>query len=643
MFTGRQSKILEILLNNVQGVTGAKLSEYLDVSSRTIRNEIGEINRIWKDGDIIRASRKKGYFIEEQQVELVREYLLSMDGGQAGETIGNRGWVILGMVLETGRADLFDMEEKLCLSQPAVYKEIVRFQKKLLSEYQSEMLRMSGERLWIEADEKKIRQTLFKILKNEAQRGTSLYSHYLKALLYNAFDQKEYELLIKLVKEYFDSRRIQISDANLYMIVSALYITMIRNYENHKVVALAEAEPVNPEIQEFFDYLEEQDFELSQADLQILGELLHNFKLTADPVKESVVDSLSVLILEDFCRDVMEKYHFDFWQSQLFYDNILIHIEYMMRRMETGYEVKNPILNDIKRQYPYAYEISMLMVPIVYRYKNCFIQDDEVSYIAIFVEHFLENVNQKLKAVIISSSRFSVSTIINNWVQMNFQNQIEVTAMLPQHNLEKYLEENQVDLIISTTDMIIHPVIDTFKIDGIPNQYTQAAMNALVHKIRMNYRFREIIKEHFNEKTIRIYRNKVEFEQVILELSEALKAEGCIFDVDEYVNDVLQREVNYPTVTGDSFMIPHPLVTFAKRTAIGAAVLKKPLRMQEKEIQIIFLLAIERKQNEQIGVLFQFFRQMALDRSAIGKLASIETEEEFIDALIQISSSTEAC
>lgn len=65
--------------------------------------------------------------------------------------------------------------------------------------------------------------------------------------------------------------------------------------------------------------------------------------------------------------------------------------------------------------------------------------------------------------------------------------------------------------------------------------------------------------------------------------------------------------------------------------------------MQEKEIQIIFLLAIERKQNEQIGVLFQFFRQMALDRSAIGKLASIETEEEFIDALIQISSSTEAC
>lgn len=104
--------------------------------------------------------------------------------------------------------------------------------------------------------------------------------------------------------------------------------------------------------------------------------------------RESEISSLSIQILEDFCHDVMEKYHFDLWQSKGFYDNILIHIEYMMRRLETGYEVKNPILNDIKKQYPYAYEISMLMVSIVYRYKNCYIQDDEISFIAIFVEHF---------------------------------------------------------------------------------------------------------------------------------------------------------------------------------------------------------------------------------------------------------------
>ena len=338
---------------------------------------------------------------------------------------------------------------------------------------------------------------------------------------------------------------------------------------------------------------------------------------------------------------MMDKNHCDLWQAQEFYDNMLVHIEYMMRRLEGGYEVKNPIMDDVKKQYPYAYEISMLMASIVYRYKNCHIQDDEICFIAIFVEHFLENVNQKLKAVIISSTRFSVNSIVSSWVQKNFQNQIEVEALLPRHNLEQYLEEHQVDLIISIMDTFVHPTVATFRMDGIPNQYTLTAMKALVHKIRMNYRFSEMIKVYFNKKSIRIYQEKIEFEQVIQDLSEALKQEDCIYDVREFAEDVLQREVNYPTFIGDWFMLPHPLVTFAKKTAIGAAVLKQPIRMQEKEIQLIFLLAMERKQNEQFGVLFELFRHMAVERSAIRRLAAVETEDEFADVLIQISNSLE--
>lgn len=642
MFTRRQFKILEILLNNVQGVTGAKLSEYLEVSSRTIRNEIGEINRIWEEGTIIRASKRKGYFIEEQYVEPVREYFRRENRKETDSEAMDRGFTILGMVLESGRADVFEIGEQLFLSQPAVYKEITKLQKLLLSEYKSELLRMRADKLWVEGDEKKIRHMLFRLIKNETQKGTHLYYRFLKMLLYRSFAEEEYGQLVRLIKDYFDSRNIQILDANLYMIVSAVYITLVRNGQNHKVTAIEKTEQPDQELWEFFDYLEEQKVFLGEGDIQILGGLFSGFKLTADPAAESGINDLNVLILEEFCHEVMEKYHFDLWQSQSFYNDILVHIEYMMRRMDTGYPVKNPILNDIKKQYPYAYEISMLMVPIVYRYKSCYIQDDEISYIAVFVEHFLENVNQKLKAVIISSARFSVTTIIRNWLQMNFQNQIEIAAMLPAHNLEKYIEENPVDLIIST-DTMVHPAITTFKIQGLPDHYTMEAMNALIHKIRMNYRFREIIKEHFNEKTIRIYSNKVEFEEIILQLSQALKEEDCIYDVEEYVKDVLQREENYPTFMGDWFMIPHPLLTFAKKTAIAVAILKKPIRMKEKEIQLVFLLAMEKKQNEQIGVLFQLFRYMALKRSWIGMLAAAETKEEFIKGLIQISNSAEIC
>ena len=88
-------------------------------------------------------------------------------------------------------------------------------------------------------------------------------------------------------------------------------------------------------------------------------------------------------------------------------------------------------------------------------------------------------------------------------------------------------------------------------------------------------------------------------------------------------------------------MIPHPLMNFAKKTAIAVAILKKPIHMHDREIQLIFLLAMEQRIDDQIGVLFHFFKHMALEVSSIDMLSAVETEKEFIDTLVRISDFTE--
>ena len=236
MLTGRQSKILEILLNNVQGMTGAQLSERLEVSSRTIRNEIGEINRIWNEEEsIIKASRRTGYYIEEKYQNSVREYFLTKNGSETEESIDYRGWMILGIVLDAGETDLYTIAEKLCLSEQAVYKEIIKFRKMMMEEYRCKLIHVSAERVWEDEDERKIRQTLFRIIKNETQKGIKSYNNFLKAVLAPVFEKEIYEDLMTIIKEYFDSKNIQVSDANLYMIVSAIYITMLRNSQGHSL------------------------------------------------------------------------------------------------------------------------------------------------------------------------------------------------------------------------------------------------------------------------------------------------------------------------------------------------------------------------------------------------------------------------
>lgn len=641
MFTGRQYRILELLLNNVQGMNGEKIAEHLNVSSRTVRNEIGEINRIWEKNSVIKSSRKMGYYIQEEDRNQVRSILIAQTDSTSGDRDVFRRWKILGIVLESGKADIEKVCQELALSEAAVYKETSRLQKHLKKEYKCEILHYNMDSIWTDTDEKKIRQTLFRIIKNEMLSGIKSHYPLLETLLYQGYDREEYDWMIQLIKKYFDSQKIAVSDVNLLLISGAVYVTMIRNYQGHTISENVEKREETLDVLNFFRFLQEQNLELSDADMELIGMLLYGFKLRSGEEDHEIGNEESRMIFEEFCRQVLEKYHLDLWQSQEFYNYMLDHMEYMLRRLDTGYTVKNPMLNDIKRRYPYAYEVSMLLVPIIHQYKNCYIQDDELCYIAIFVEHFLEKVNCKLKVVMIGSNRFSVNSIVRNWLESNYQNHFEVLAVLPMHQLEQFLKEHKVDLIISTVDTFIHPKIETFTIRRIPDHYTQTALNALIYKMRKNDHFRKLIKEVFHEKTIRIFHEKKSFEEVIWELATALKEEGVLVDVKSYVDDILLREVNYPTYVGDWFMIPHPLMNFAKKTAIAVAILKKPIHMHEREIQLIFLLGMEQRIDDQIGVLFQFFKHMALEASFIDMLSSVKTEKEFIDTLVQISDFTE--
>ena len=52
MFTKRQTNILEIILKNTSGITGSNIGEKLSVSSRTIRNDISQINSLLSNDNI---------------------------------------------------------------------------------------------------------------------------------------------------------------------------------------------------------------------------------------------------------------------------------------------------------------------------------------------------------------------------------------------------------------------------------------------------------------------------------------------------------------------------------------------------------------------------------------------------------------
>ena len=80
-------------------------------------------------------------------------------------------------------------------------------------------------------------------------------------------------------------------------------------------------------------------------------------------------------------------------------------------------------------------------------------------------------------------------------------------------------------------------------------------------------------------------------------------------------------------------MVPHALFTFAKKTGIEVAFLKHPIKHQGNQIQLIFLLALEMKRDDEMNLLFQFFNQIVSHKKYMHALLQSEDSDAFIKNL----------
>ena len=126
----RQRKILRILEQRASFVTSKELAESMKVSSRTIRNDIHDMDRLLAPLHVnIISIQSKGFFIDPSDSERVREI-------QRTETaFFSRSERIRYLVFRLCEADqpinLYDLEEEVYLSHTALLSDLKRIEKKI--------------------------------------------------------------------------------------------------------------------------------------------------------------------------------------------------------------------------------------------------------------------------------------------------------------------------------------------------------------------------------------------------------------------------------------------------------------------------------------------------------------------------------
>lgn len=311
-------------------------------------------------------------------------------------------------------------------------------------------------------------------------------------------------------------------------------------------------------------------------------------------------------------------------------NNMSIHIKSMVARMKSHMHLKNPILDEIKKEYASVYGACWACSSIFEKHLGIMLNDDEVAYIAVYIALAIAKQRHKIKALIVCASGVGVSHIVSEKI-MRMLPDIYVERVLPYNDLTEE-SINAVDLVISTVPcseynekiIVVSTNISQYDVDKIQKIIDKKFQPAQDHGDRsMGELIRpELIVLNMNEK------NK-----------EAVLLKGCrmLYDnravKDGFTESVLQREAITSTSVGKGVAIPHSLPGFVICPAICIIKLKKPVDWGGDKVDLIFILALNFSDINSTKSFFSKFYSMLGDEDILNRLRATESKEQFIKIL----------
>ena len=97
-----------------------------------------------------------------------------------------------------------------------------------------------------------------------------------------------------------------------------------------------------------------------------------------------------------------------------------LHLIPLANRIINQVNLKNPMMNQIKMEYPDAFGIAYMCNSLFKKYFNHLLSEDELAYLAIHIESMIEQEEQAIKTILVCSQGIGVSQLLASRIQTTF-------------------------------------------------------------------------------------------------------------------------------------------------------------------------------------------------------------------------------
>jgi len=635
-----KKQIMLMLIENDIPITVAKISSKLDVSTKTVRNYLEEVQKDF----------------HHLGTELIKK-------------------PNVGIYLNIDKNQKVLLKEKLNISIDTIYSSKYRqkyiladlaYVQKWLENHHLHLMRKQNQGLWIEGNENTFRDAMMSLFCEINDENKNINTNETEELDYR-LDHINYNKIKKffpILNFYKIQNIIQESETKLgYYFTDQAFVNLIV----HIAIAL-ERIKFDKKIyieKDYFEYIKtNKEYDIAKwvveklskgLNLQIPEEesayiclhmlgakiqqdiYLDDYNMFIDSQKDSYTE-----VAKEIINLVSEILRIDLSKDMILLTGLILHLRPTIVRLKHNLKLRNPLLQKIKKEYFSIFGATWSCNSIFEKRFSVSINEDEVAYITLHIATAIDRLNNKIKTIVVCSSGIGTSQMVANRLKKRLP-ELEITGVIPLNHLtSKNIEEN--DMIISTIAM----AKDIDKLICVSTLVDEADILHIRHFLS-EYKIKSNDFETTNNSDMEL-QNKYNIKNIITpdycfidegnsSYLETIKKYASIMEnkclvKPGFCENILQREQKDSTIIGNGITIPHSHEDFVLSPKICIIKLNKPIIWNEENIDLIIILALKFKDVSITKSFFTHFYSLLDNGDLIEKIRQAKDTEKIISVFL---------
>ena len=500
MLSSREKKIIVTIIKSLKPMTIQTIAHEIDVSRRTVLRDIQSVYRWFENhGYPLKREKKSGLFLDVPESR--RMYLLDQLSHALVDhyyTPKERQVFIATELLQANDLyKLFYFSDLLQVSEATISHDLDKVAEWLIK-YDLHLERKPGYGLEVLGNETNKRKALMKFI-HESLDGEQLkdvIKNYVNVLpndlktsvdirkkLLDLIDLETIKVIEKAISQSEEAMGFKFQEASYTALAVHLALAIQRLIKGESIT-------IDPDIYENLMLYEEfhiakklteriakllsldiPDSEIGYVTMHLKGAKYNSGLLSQGVMKfnELIVSNYQLAsIINEMIKIAEKETGYRLKDSDSLLVGLVDHLRPAINRLHMKLDIRNPLLDKIKEQYPELFAISIECAKVVEKRLNISMPESEIGYIAMHIGSAIEKIKNQAqqmkefyKIVVTCISGIGTSRMLAERIRSEFQN-VEIVEVFASTNIsETWLLENHIDLIVSTVhfDNRLLPVV----------------------------------------------------------------------------------------------------------------------------------------------------------------------------------------